>query len=220
MMRIDEMIERLQSARQEVIDVLREPKLVADMMEALEHSLLDRWATLAIGDARGEWDGCPHQLALSDLIEEGEVLWWRDEKLNVWYGLKGCRDPEKCGEHSPELVKVESFLNSIANELGSPRYDADGNDARYEQSPAVLWQAPCIGVREIDDMSRRICVSICIDGEGIEINEHDYIVGAGSDDPYWREKWPGPSVEEVVKQARIALDREEERELMERERNL
>lgn len=120
MNRIEQLKSKLETARDEVMVVLNRPKLTGELIEELGYSGMNFLLTKQIGDAAGEWDDSPHQLALSDLIDEGQIQWQRDESLNVMYALKGTWSLAECGDDSPIIGRIGRFFDEIVAQVDVP----------------------------------------------------------------------------------------------------
>lgn len=189
MSRVDELKTSLAKAPQEILNLLADgPKKAAELYEGLGYSCFDVWITNAIGDRRGQWDDSPHQLALSDLVETGQVQWRYNDKLDVEYALAGTWPQSECGNDSPMRLRIERFLDTVVNLVGSPRYTQDGS--AVEPEPQLAWAAPCLGVRELDDNTRQETRSLFSDGAEVQIIDYDFVVGTGADEPDAVFKWP------------------------------
>lgn len=111
MTRVDDLISQLSRARQEVLDCFNDgPIKTGDLLERLGYSGMNFMLTKAIGDGNGEWDNSPHQLAQSDLIDDGTLVWWRDDEMNVWYGLPQQCPFETHGDESPICKRIKSYV--------------------------------------------------------------------------------------------------------------
>ena len=207
MSHVQDATEELEQAADDIRRVLATPKRSGEMIHELGHSVIDRWCTIGLGDGRGEWDNCPHQLALSDLMDQGEIVWWRNEKLDVWYGLKGTEPEGGTGDDSSAVKRIETFLEAVGNLLGEPRFTPDGDYAH--PSGDVIWQMPYFNVLEVDTGGNGTR-SVNIDGEIIMVICYDFICGFGADEADWEAKWPGPTVAEVAEEVRKALTAENE----------
>ena len=108
--RIRKAVAALQGAESVILDVLFEkPLLTKELLEKLDADTTNYALTQLIGDGAGEWDNSPYQLALADLIDDRFLEWWRDEYLEVWYGMIGTK-PEHPGEE-----KVKKLLDYLEN---------------------------------------------------------------------------------------------------------
>lgn len=203
--RVQDQIDLLKRAADDVWQVLQDgPIKNGEMLDHLGEDLANFQLTKAIGDNAGSWDGSPHQLALSDLIDDGKVVWWRDARLDVWYSLKKHAQKGPLEDDFPELVAMMHQLDAVCNEIGDPRYDDAGEEVEPER--AIEWAAPFPGVREIDDTTKQTSVSLAFNGRTLQIDDHDYVVGAGGHNTYFRMPWDGVSELDKQKIAREILD--------------
>ena len=195
--RVQDQIDLLKKAEDDVRRILQDgPVKNGEMLDRLGEDLVNFQLTKMIGDGAGSWDGSPHQLALSDLIDAGAVVWWRDAQLNVWYSLKMHAPEGPLGEDFPELAAMTSQLDAVCNLVGYPRYDDAGEETKTSRT--IKWAAPFPGVREIDDTAKQTSVSLAFNGRMLQIDDHDYVVGAGGHGAYFEVLWDG--VRELDKQ--------------------
>ena len=207
MTRVRDAIQGLEKARRQVLACFKDgPLRTGDLLERLGYSGMNFVLTKYIGDSAGEWDHSPHQLAQSDLIDEGKLIWWRDKSFDVWYGLpKHC--PYKThGDESPICRRATAYLDRVCSLAGAvPRYNEDGNDSG--EKGGLMWSAPFMTVREIE--SHDCCVSLSLEfpnGKGlVELSEYDFVVGAGNDEPVFKFPWPATSANDVADKVPDAL---------------
>ena len=96
--RVETQIKALQNAKSDILDLLKKgPLTTGDLMDQLNYNLINFYITQGIGDHNSDWDKGPHIIALSDLLDDGVVEWWRDINLDVWDGLNGSK-PDQTGE--------------------------------------------------------------------------------------------------------------------------
>lgn len=199
MSRIRDTISSLQSAEQQVLDVLAAgPIKTAELLDKLGHSLFNFAITKQIGDAQGEWDGCPHQLALSDLIDSGRVRWWKDAAFDVLYGLAdgpGVPPASECGDNSPAIVHAEQFLVTMCERLAVGQ-------------PPLQFSAPFPLIREVWDDTN--CLSVRIDDKTIQAVDYDFVVGAGSGEILGTMPWPTDDISAVVAMVMTSLSKVEQ----------
>lgn len=209
MSRIDELKQDLTEAPQQILDLLKSgPKKPAELYEGLGYSCFNVWITHAIGDRGGQWDDSPHQLALTDLIEAGEVQWRYNDILDVEYAVAGTWPDDECGDDSPMRVRINHFLDRVVGLIAHPRYDDKGEYTDPEPS-GLLWAAPCLGVREVDDDPRGETRSLFCDGKEVQIIDYDFTIGTGADKPDAVFGWPACETEpQVVANALLKAIRE------------
>lgn len=192
MTRISESVEAMQGAEQQVLDALSAgPMTTTELIEKLGHSVGNFALTKMIGDNAGEWDGCPHQLALSDMVDGGKVFWWKDEAFAVRYGLAGAAgvpSAEECGDQSPSVIAAELFLTQVCERLAASQCEIE--------APFPLY-------REIgkDDA----CLSLHIEAGKLEAIDYDFVVGAGSGEVHGSLAWPTTDVSAAVAMVLTAL---------------
>ena len=209
MTRIDTQIDELQRAPAEVLAVFADgPLVVADMLKALGHDVNNFMLTEIIGDNAGEWQQSAHQKALSDLIDQDEIRWWKDDKLEVWYGLRRERDHGECGDNSPAILRMTRYLDAVCNMVGEPRYTKDGEDSG--SNATILWAAPFDSVREIDDTEASTTIALNCTGKTVEVRDYDFVVGAGSDEVIEEFDWPREDIDDVVVAIKAALSAQKE----------
>lgn len=169
MSRTEELQSELERAPGEIVALLADgPMLTADLIEGLGHSIVDVALSRWIGDNGCEWDGSPHQLALSDLVDSAEVQWRYDDELNVWYGLKGTWPKDECGDDSPAVTRISRFLDDVASRLGESEYDQ--GDTQPDPEGA-------------EDETCSECRSVHCNGKVVEVIDADFVVGGGGFDP-------------------------------------
>lgn len=180
--------EKLESAPNEIMELLKSgPKLVSGLIDGLGYSAMNLALTQMIGDHGGEWDESHHQLALSDLVNDGEIQWRYDDELNVLYAMKSTWPVDETGENSPAMISIVAFLDCVVNLISDPMYDDEGEDSGYEN---IGWEAPFATVREVFLKGSEKGRSIWCDGNKVKITDYDFVVGAGDDSQDVEFDWP------------------------------
>lgn len=185
---IQEQIAALQRAEQDVLDALKDgPLTTGRLIQQLGHNGLNFALTQMIGDSAGEFDNHPHQLALTDLVDSGRIVWWKDDKFDVWYGIAGADgvpEKEQCGDNSPAVVAVRKFVAKLCLAL----------EAAGAQADAVFDTVVEVGMDGYE------CCSVHIDADRgiVEVTEYDFVVGAGSGEEWATVQWPCDDVESLA----------------------
>ena len=196
MTRIADRVAALQNAEGDIRKALfNGPKRTGELFDALGVSHVDFLMTQAIGDGRGRWDDSPHQLALADMVDSGEIRFWRDEKLDVWYGLaEDLRTPrvEECGDECPAVVELREFLSLVARRVVETVPKAEADEDQFNVLNIGFGMTPNENDVGYDGEAWDEVVEISVDGEKITVTE------TGGEEVLWERLWPGPTPAMVV----------------------
>lgn len=132
-------------ARKHILEVLADgPLTTGDSLSKLGYDGTTFMLTEMIGDGANDWHNSAHRIAKTDMIDEGVVLWCKDEYDTVWYGLKEDEGMQKhldSANKSEDDIPWLKLLNEVEETIKKEHPELVGTD---EHEESIYKDSSCL----------------------------------------------------------------------------
>ena len=155
---------RANTAEQRIRDLLvKGPLKSGDLIEGLDHDLMNLSLSLAIGDGQSHWETGPERETLAELVANGGVTWGRDEADDVWYWLTKDSRPVVS-------ALIQRIMRGHKIRLGRERYMDEIE--RVAKADAEIYETEREGLTlglDLDGNLDYMMPTLCLDGDTLEL---------------------------------------------------